>query len=240
MGSGGTRLRLIRYFASNLKIVGALGMQPHNKRLGKLVNQWRDNGSPEQEAFPWQISKRNWTQLAYDFDIVIDNFPELIDRQFLWDLSSSSAPVRSAFLAIMVWGYGDIGYGPHRVRQMYESEGFEKSIKLTKELCQAAETVEAYIVLKNSRIRQLGPSFGSKVLTFFHKPGFAPAIFDSIVAKWLNENAPTLFGSNGANAETWSVTTYERYNKWIADAASDFQISACNLEQLIFSDGYTS
>jgi hypothetical protein len=203
------------------------------------VKEWRDNGSPDQEAFPWQSSKPKWSQLANDFQITIDDFPSLLDRNFLWNLSSSSAPVLSKFLGVMIWGYGDIGYGPHRVRKMYESDGFENSIQMVKNLCDSNQTIEAYRFLKDSRIRQLGPSFGSKVLTFFHSPYNAPAILDSIVAKWLNENAPYHFGSQGINTETWNVSKYDRYTSWINDVAYDFEVTACTIEQLIFSDQYS-
>jgi hypothetical protein len=213
-------------------------MQPTNPKLENLVQQWRKDGEPAQEAFPWRISKAKWCQLADDFSVEIANFPELIDRKFLWNLSASSAPAESVFLAVMIWGYGDIGYGPHRVRQMYESEGFSEKIRTVKNLCEVNESLEAYKFLKGSRIRQLGPSFGSKVLTFFHTPSTAPPILDSIVATWINENAPDLIFRNGVNAETWNLPTYERYIKWMMDLANELDAPVCSLEQLIFSDGY--
>lgn len=215
-------------------------MQNESRRLNQLVNDWRDNGSPEQEAFPWAISKPKWTQLAEEFSVDASGFPEMIDRQYLWTLSSGPAPVKSSFLAIMIWGYGDIGYGPHRVRQMFESKGFEPSMQIVKELCRDGDSIEAYKAIKSSKIRQLGPSFGSKVLTFFHASDSAPAILDSIVALWINEHAPGVFGSKGVNAETWSVGTYERYIDWMSELSDEFQIPACTLEQLIFTDGYSS
>lgn len=215
-------------------------MQPENLRLHKLVSQWRSEGSPEQEAFPWHVSKPKWVQLAEEFHVNIDDFPDLIDRQFLWGLSSSAAPVRSLFLAVMIWGYGDIGYGAHRVRQMYESKGFDDSIQLVKNLCVEGQSLEAYKTLQKSKIRQLGPSFGSKVLTFFHPSERAPAILDSIVARWLNENALNDFGAKGVNAEIWNPRTYERYINWMNDLSTEFQVPASTLELLIFTDGYNS
>jgi hypothetical protein len=140
----------------------------------------------------------------------------------------------------MIWGYGDLGYGAHRVRQMYESKGFEESIQLVKNLCVEGKSLEAYKTLHKSKIRQLGPSFGSKVLTFFHPSESAPAILDSIVARWLNQNALNVFGAKGVNAETWNLKTYERYINWMNDLSTEFRVPASTLELLIFTDGYNS
>jgi len=215
-------------------------MRTKNQRLDALVSEWRAIGSPDQEGFPWDLSKPRWIQLADEFHVNISEFPDLIDRQFLWNLSAGAAPAQSSFLAVMIWGYGDIGYGPHRVRQMFQSTGFANSVDLVKAKCRDGQSLEAYEFLKNSRIRQLGPSFGSKVVTFFHAPDSAPAIMDSIVASWLNEYVPSLLGNKKVNAETWNVRTYERYISWIEEASDAYQIPSCSLEQLIFTDGYGS
>lgn len=215
-------------------------MQTNIPRLDSLVRDWRANGSPNQEGFPWDLSKAKWAQLADEFDVDINEFPDLIDRQFLWNIAASTAPATSSFLAVMIWGYGDIGYGPHRVRQMFQSAGFANSIETVKSKCRDGQTLEAYEVLRTSRIRQLGPSFGSKVLTFFHAPGTAPAILDSIVAIWLNEHVPKLLGDKKVNAETWNLQTYARYIDWLQAVSAAYKISPCSLEQLIFTDGYDS
>lgn len=215
-------------------------MQTKIPRLDALVSEWRANGSPNQEGYPWVLSKAKWTQLADEFHVDIVDFPDLIDRQFLWNISASTATAQTSFLAVMIWGYGDIGYGPHRVRQMFQSSGFASSLDIVKSKCRDGQTLEAYELLKNSRIRQLGPSFGSKVLTFFHDPATAPAILDSIVANWLNEYVPSLLGGKKVNAETWNVQTYARYIGWSQEVSEAYEIAPCSLEQLVFTDGYGS
>lgn len=170
----------------------------------------------------------------------ISEFPDLIDRQFLWNISASTASAQSSFLAVMIWGYGDIGYGTHRVRQMFNSSGFANSIGLVKSMCRDGQTLEAYELLKKSGIRQLGPSFGSKVLTFFHDRESAPAILDSIVAKWINGHVPGLLGDKNVNAEIWNVQTYDRYIRWTKATSDVYEIHPCSLEQVIFTDIYGS
>lgn len=215
-------------------------MQTNPPRLDALVNQWRADGSPDQEGFPWDLSKPKWIQLAEEFHVDISEFPDLIDRQYLWNISASTASAQRSFLAVMIWGYGDIGYGPHRVRQMFQSPGFANSVEFLRSKCRDGLTLEAYEFIKNSRIRQLGPSFGSKILTFFHASDSAPAILDSIVSKWLNKYIPSLLGDKKVNAETWNAQTYKHYIGWMQEVSDAYGISACSLEQLIFTDGYGS
>jgi hypothetical protein len=213
-------------------------MRPRNERLEYLIGDWRAKGSPEQEAFSWLQSKLNWQALANEFKVDISDFPDEINRKFLWQMSSSSVPVDTLFLGVMIWGYGNIGYGPHRVRQMYRSDQFQQTLQEVKSLCNSKETLAAYSALKKSRIKQLGPSFGSKVLTFFHAEESAPAILDSIVAQWLNKEVPYLQGASLVNAETWNLGTYENYIKWINEMSKIYGVPGCTVEQLIFSDGY--
>lgn len=215
-------------------------MNPKNTRLTDLIRDWRNNGAPEQEGFSWYRSKPKWAKLAQDFDVDIGDFPEFIDRQFLWTLSSRSDSAKTTFLAIMIWGYGDIGYGPYRVRHMFASPGFEASIEKVKGLCKSRRTLEAYRSLMKSNISQLGPSFGTKVLTFFHEQRYAPAILDSIVAWWLNQYAPELSQGSPVHADRWNDGVFEAYNNWITKLSISYDIPGCSLEELIFNDGYSS
>ena len=215
-------------------------MKSPNERLNKLVADWRANGCPDQEAFPWIQSRTPWLQLAQEFNVDTRQFPQFIDREFLWNISISSAGFRSAFLAVMIWGYGDVGYGPHRVRQMFASEGFDETLRTVKAMCDAGQALAAYKNLRDSRIRQLGPSFSSKVLTFFHQPESAPAILDSVIAKWLNKNAPGALGIERVSTDSWSLSTYQRYVEWMDCTASKYGLPASSLEYLVFQDEYGS
>ena len=215
-----------------------IDMNKAQKRIDILVEDWRSIGEPDQEAFPWSRSRTKWQALADDFGIDISDFPVLIDRGFIWRLNSTKEPVERVFFAVMVWGYGDIGYGPHRVRQMYDSPNFIKSLCEAREACEKSQFLEAYAILKNSKIRQLGPAFGTKVLAFFHERNGAPAILDSVIAKWCNRHALEELGPSGLNSEVWNLETYERYITWIQSISEAKRVPMCTLEQLMFEDEY--
>lgn len=215
-------------------------MSKSKKRIDILVEEWQNVGEPDQEAFPWSRSRAKWQELADDFGIDISDFPDLIDRGYLWWLNSTGTPVERVFLAVMIWGYGDIGYGPHRVRQMFNSPNFIDSLCKVRASCEKSQFLEAYAILKNSKIRQLGPAFGTKVLAFFHQKNGAPPILDSVVAKWCNRHAAKELGPSGLNAEVWNLETYERYITWIYSVSQAKRVAMCSLEQLMFEDEYSS
>jgi hypothetical protein len=214
-------------------------MKKTNLRLDNLIQTWRDLGSPDQEAFPWSRSKENWQKLADDFSVDISSFPALIDRNFIWKLNRNGAAPETVFLAVMVWGYGDIGYGPHRVRQMFQSPNFFISLAKVRDLCRNRRLEEAYSALKSAKIRQLGPSFGTKVLTFFHDPKDAPAILDSVVGKWCNRNVHFAQVPSGLIIETWNLNSYLHYQRWISEMSDAHEVSVCSIEQIIFEDEYS-
>jgi hypothetical protein len=164
----------------------------------------------------------------------------MIDRGYLWSLSSGGAPIEKVFLAVMIWGYGEIGYGPHRVKQMFESANFMKSISQASNDCQEGRILAAYLTLKKANIRQLGPAFGTKVLTFFHERTGAPAILDSVVATWCNTHALDDLGGAPLDPTVWSGLTYSRYMTWMQRQSDAHRLPVCTIEQLIFEDEYRS
>jgi hypothetical protein len=123
---------------------------------------------------------------------------------------------------------------------MFESPNFIDSITTARDFCSNHQILEAYACLKESKIRQLGPSFGSKALVFFHERDEGPAILDSVVAKWCNKYARDSVGEVPINAEVWSLKTYSRYMSWITEMATNHSLSASSIEQLIFADEYTT
>ncbi len=115
------------------------------------------------------------------------------------------AELRRFFILVMIWGYGNVGTGPWRVRQMIASPGFPGI------LCQVGEEafhghfLKAYDSLV-ANINRLGPAFASKYLYFFCR-NFSgqvkPLIFDSVVIGMMRKfNWPVWcvdYIANGAN-----------------------------------------
>jgi Putative 8-oxoguanine DNA glycosylase OGG-like protein len=155
-------------------------------------------------------------------------------RQACWNAASSPAAALVAFIAIMAWGYGKVGYGPYHVRRVLASvpdPGSRLQVAVG-ELARGGP-VAAYGLLGDNGVPALpglGPAFGTKFLYFCSPPGGPTAlILDSLVAKWLRAN--TVLRLNEAR---WSVPTYQRYLATLSRWAAETAVTADELETCIF------
>jgi hypothetical protein len=115
-------------------------------------------------------------------------------------------------LAVMAWGYGNVGYGPFRTKKILTSR--PDAARCLEQVAQTLErdgAVAAYRRLASSadcRLRGLGPSFGTKFL-YFSQPQchqVTALIFDSLVSEWLFREANLYLP-----CQTWRAVTYEAY-----------------------------
>ena len=132
-----------------------------NKNLVKLVENWKASGSPKQEGFNWTSSRRNWIEAFPEESKFISWLPDEIDREAVRGICDSKKySIREKFLAVMVWGYGDRGYGPYRVTQMLNQGHAEDVLTEVFEICHNGDPKSAYEFLRKNRIRILA---GDKV-----------------------------------------------------------------------------
>lgn len=138
------------------------------------------------------------------------NLPQPISRRDVLEITAnvkSPEDAEKAFIAVMVWGYGPTGYGPHRVDEMRASRrGGLGSYML--EVVEAASNgpVEAYRYMANNKIKQLGPSYGSKV-AYFVTPSEVSPVLDYEVAQWIRAHE----GCLRFDSRQWSTTQYEQF-----------------------------
>jgi len=133
--------------------------------------------------------------------------PNPITRNDVFAIANEAKTVddaEKAFVAVMLWGYGQTGYGPHRVELMRKSrrEGLGQYML---NIIKATEDgpVAAYRYIANNRATKLGPSYGSKV-AYFVTQGEGSPILDSLVARWVrNHEGKWVFNPN-----KWSTPQY--------------------------------
>lgn len=128
--------------------------------------------------------------------------------------------VVTAFVASMVWGYGQVGYGPYRTERVLTSS--PNAIDSLVEVAQIAQDpkrggLEAFKHIQKERqrpgdyLKYLGPAFGTKYLYFLTKAssdvGTTP-VMDALVAKWFRRYATSIAGFN---LSWWDSASYERY-----------------------------
>ena len=208
-----------------------------NERLVALHKSWVSEGSKPQESFAWARSVNNWKRDLGSHSRFIQDLPGALDRTFLRKLvADDSVSNVEKFLAIMIWGYGDLGYGSFRVKKMVNSPGFSEKVTQVYESCQRGEVLEAYLYLSKNRIEQLGPAFGTKLICFFTPREFVAPIYDSFISKWMEKHAKNAFLGQSTSSEVWSKSIFTSYLAWVDFHVSKLNCFSDDLELLMFRD----
>ena len=208
-----------------------------NKRLALRVEDWIQQGRPAQEAFSWEKSRDNWIRDIPSEQLFIQDLPSDLSRADVREIHDLKRSTTSEiFVAAMIWGYGNLGYGSYRVKKMFSSPGFQEKIDRSYELASVGRVLEAYEYLSKNRIQQLGPAFGTKWLSFA-SPSAQPApIYDSFIAMWVNKYAKKDFTKVSTSSEVWNKKTYGAYLEWMLSKSLEFGIRPDDFELVIFQD----
>ena len=203
----------------------------------RVVDTWRDAGSPLQEGIAWP--RQRWIDALPSHATMFASLPERLDRIAVRRAcargAASPVDAERSFLAVMAWGYGQVGYGPFRVRRLLGAAPDAGAVLQTAASTAAdGRPVAAYAGLGDhgiARLPRLGPAFGTKFLYFCSSPAARPAlILDRLVARWLRENTDLAL-----NEIRWSVSTYTRYLETMFGWADELALAADELENCIFS-----
>jgi hypothetical protein len=208
-----------------------------NKSLVKLVENWKAIGSPQQEGFNWTSSKNNWIKAFPSESKFISALPDEIDRDAVRKICNSEKySIREKFLAVMIWGYGDRGYGPYRVTQMLSQGHAEGVLTEVFEICHKGDPKSAYDFLRKNRIRILGPSYSSKFITFCTPRNVGAPIYDSYIALWVDAFAEEDFAGVPTTSEVWNSKTYARYWDWVKEHSEALNCFPDEIELVLFRD----
>jgi hypothetical protein len=199
-----------------------------------MIRGWQADGRPRQPAIGWPRAR--WLARFPECGDLLTSLPDRLDRGRVraecWDAASSPAAAWQAFIVVMVWGYGTVGYGPWRTARILQdtSEARERLASVAQHLAEAG-ALDAYGRLAGDwRLRWLGPAFGTKYLYFCpQRVGPSALILDRLVAQWLTQNARITFCPGG-----WSSRTYGRYLDLIGSWAAVLGVPADEVEQCIF------
>ena len=209
-----------------------------NKRLAGLILKWQKEGSHPQEAFDWSASLDNWKKkFPAHSEFLGHTLPSRIDRRAVRAICDEPKfDILQKFLAVMVWGYGDRGYGPYRVGVMLSQSHSRHVLSETFELANSGDAKGAYVYLMQNRIRILGPSFGTKFLSFCTPREIGAPIYDSFVGQWVSKYASKEFSKVSTNSENWNAKTYFAYWDWIKEHSDYFKCMPDEVELVLFRD----
>lgn len=208
-----------------------------NQQLITLVKRWQADGSPKQEGFDWTSNRHNWEKAFASDNDFISRLPSEIDRAAVRTICESSKySIREKFLTVMVWGYGDRGYGPFRVSQMMSQDHLEPVLTQAYEISKNGDPKSAYDFLRKNRIRMLGPSYGSKFLSFCTPKEVGAPIYDSLIARWITEFAKEDFQGIATSSRNWNSKTYSSYWDWVAKYSKNLSCHPDDIELVLFRD----
>jgi len=215
------------------------------ERIIQLATIYAEQGGDYLSQASW------WNRKKWSRHVLTEwNLPRPISRRDVFDIvdqirTTSDAErdrvAEKAFVAIMVWGYGTTGYGPHRVKEMRASrqEGLGSYMVNITEAASDGP-VEAYRFLANNKAKQLGPSYGSKV-AYFATPGEVSPVLDSEVAQWIQQYE----GRAHFQLTEWSTLQYGDFQAYcsqlldvIRPLVSEAEQTLGLVEYLMFTDRF--
>lgn len=203
--------------------------------LRKLVADWNERGRPAQVGIEWPRDR--WRAAFPDQEQLWEQLPERLDRSAVRVITKraveSEEAAATALIATLTWGFGWIGYGPHRADKMLISTpDSRRRLQAVAVLARDDGAIAAYRGLAGEqRVKGLGVAFGTKYVAFCQTAGANPTalIHDELVSSWLAAN-----GRPDLRAGDWSPPTYEAYLSQMHAWAYELAITAEEVEYLIF------
>jgi hypothetical protein len=119
---------------------------------------------------------------------------------------------------------------------MLDQPHAEPTLGAVFKLAQSGKPIEAYEFLKGNRIRILGPSYGSKFITFCTPRSIGAPIYDSFIALWVAKFAASEFSDVPVTSENWNVKTYSRYWTWVKAHSEKLKCYPDQIELVLFGD----
>jgi hypothetical protein len=192
------------------------------------------DGRSWQQAIRWP--RERWLERFPDCADLLASLPDRLDRRTVRTAcrgaADSSAAAWQAFVVVMVWGHGMVGYGPWRTARILRdtSQAPYRLAKVARKLADGGALAAYDLFAGDCRLRWLGPAFGTKYLYFCPQRASQQAlILDRLVASWLASNVNISF-----NPGPWSSSTYRRYLDLLGSWAAGLGAASDEVERCIF------
>ncbi len=219
---------------------------PRHKSLTRsdiyfLILEWKINGRPRQSGIDWDL--KTWVRSFPQYQEKLEELKKcnfgFLDRKEVKKQVQEAIQTDDlvyAFLIVLIWGFGDRGYGQFRAKKLVDQKLISTALKKCNEELLRGNVDKAYLELVENGPDGLGCSFGSKFLYFAAPENFSPKpiILDQLVIQGIRK-----WGSyRRINPLSVRADQYlEIVNEFHA-AAQFFGIQSEQLEEILFSREY--
>ena len=202
-----------------------------------LINGWKADGCPTQCGIDWP--REQWIVCFPNWKTRFDELPDQLSRQDVFaqvqKTQLNAEDTEWAFLLVMAWGFGKVGYGRWRASNILARtpDSREQLLKV-REILHRSDAISGYEALGGAcRLPHLGPAFGTKFLYFLgpSEPAMTPLILDKLVTSWLYRNTGL-----SLNSLAWSTSTYRDYLLKMRSWAEKLDVSPVDIETCIFQN----
>lgn len=181
-----------------------------------------------------RLDANRWIAALPDHRSLLEALPASLDRasvRAFCDAQPRNAEgVIATFLASQVWGYGDRGYGPHRVAAALAHPDAVPALQCAADELDDEKTADAFEALcVVFELPNVAMSFGTKYLFFADRHRRA-LILDRLVRSWLADHAELRLPL------TRSTSAYRVWLEAALRWADELDISPEEVELLILTD----
>lgn len=206
-----------------------------NSFLVKEIKKWKGSGSRPQDGLDWSNSAVNWIRDFPDHASFIESLPQVIDRNYLRGTCGSTEIANAhKFLAVMIWGYSNLGYGTYRVSRIMSQANFDWILDNVTDLANSGNPKGAYDFLMRNRINGFGPSYSSKFISFNTPRDISAPILDSLILRWIGDYALEEYDGFSVKKMNWNLRTYSHYCDWVGVYAEKCEVFPDEVELVLF------
>ena len=208
---------------------------PAPEALRRLIGPAGSHARRIQPGIPWPRDR--WKKDFPEHGELLDSLPDLLDREGVRRVAKDAHldpnHAVAAFVVVMLWGFGNVGYGPFRTRRILDDTPDSAGRLHAVAVALHDEGAEAAYRLfeRDAKLKWLGPAFGTKFLYFAQPRGTDPQslIHDALVSAWLAREA-------GINLPSllWDTASYTTYLGLIRHWADEIGCDPEDIEYAIF------
>jgi hypothetical protein len=219
--------------------------------LREAHEKWTARRSPEQPAMSWKLEK--WTNRFPQHEAFLTAVHEKpLDRAQVASFGeeiTSEDKATELFLATMIWGFGNAGYGPFRAKRILDTPDAGANLLELAQIASQKDGLAAFDHFASKRradgkyLKYLGPAFGTKYIYFAQmakQPKKATPVMDAVIRHWFASNVP----DTRLNLHFWDPSSYAAYvdhlTHWAGSLNPGDPLRLDQVEYLIFAGPRTN